>query len=132
MTTYAKRGAYGGAIHNGIDLVSGFGSPIFAIGSGVVLASGNNAGFGNWVAIKHDAGGGMVSVYGHMISPTPLRIGGAVTTDSIVGYEGNTGNSTGAHLHLSLYKDFFTYLNPKNNQLYFNYANGSVNPLDYL
>ena len=132
MTSYAKRGAYGGAIHNGIDIVDGFGSSIHPIGSGTVLASGFNKGFGNWVAIQHEAGGGMVSVYGHMMQGTSVRIGTTVTTDSTIGFEGSTGTSTGSHLHLSLYKVFFTYINPKNNQLYFNYADGSVNPLDYL
>ncbi len=130
MTSYARRGAYGGSPHSGIDVVSGFGSPIHSIGTGEVLASGFNNGFGNWVAIKHD--GGMVSVYAHMQSPTPLRIGMFVTTDSVVGVEGSTGNSTGSHLHLSLYRDFFTYLNPKNGQLNFNYFDGTVNPLDYM
>ena len=132
MTAYARRGAYGGAIHNGRDVTSGCGSSIYSIGSGVVLASGFNSGFGNWIAVQHDAGGGMVSVYGHMVRGTSLNNGTRVTTDTVLGYEGTTGSSTGCHLHLSLYKDFFTYINPKNNQLYFNYANGSLNPLDYL
>lgn len=132
MTPYARRGAYGGAIHNGIDIVSGCGSPIYAIGSGMVLASGYNNGFGNWVAVKHDSGGGMVSIYGHMIQGTNRSIGVSVTTDTVIGYEGSTGTSTGCHVHLSLYRDFFTYINPKNGQLYFNYADGSVNPLDYV
>ncbi len=131
MTVYAKRGAYGGAIHNGVDIANGCGNSIYAIGSGTVIASGNNAGFGNWIAIKHDAGGGMVSIYGHMVRGTTLTNGTKVTTDSVLGYEGTTGTSTGCHVHLSLYKDFFTYNNPKNGQLYFNYANGSVSPLDY-
>lgn len=132
MTSYAKRGAYGGAIHNGRDAVSGCASPIYAIGTGVVLASGFNNGFGNWVAVKQDGGGGMVSLYGHMVRGTTLPNGTPVTTDTVLGFEGTTGTSTGCHLHLSLYKDFFTYINPKNNQLYFNYADGSVSPMDYV
>lgn len=132
MTSYAKRGAYGGAIHNGADYVSGYGSPIHPIGSGVVLASGFNSGFGNWVAVKHEAGGGLVSVYGHMQAPTIMKQGAKVDHSSTLGFEGTTGNVTGSHVHLSLYKDFFTYNNPKTNQLNFNYANGSINPLDYI
>lgn len=131
-TSYARRGAYGGAIHNGVDIVSGYGNPIQSIGSGTVLASGNNIGFGNWVAVKHDGGGGMVSVYGHMINSTIVRIGASVDESTVLGFEGSSGNSTGSHLHLSLYRDFFTYINSKNDQLYFNYADGSVNPLDYI
>ncbi|MEX2052950.1 MAG: peptidoglycan DD-metalloendopeptidase family protein, partial [Candidatus Paceibacterota bacterium] len=127
-TTYARRGAYGGAPHNGIDFASGLGTPIRSIGSGAILTSGFNSGFGNWVAVRHD--NGLVSVYAHMGSPTGLANSTPVSNSSIIGYEGSTGNSTGSHLHLSLYRDFFTYL--KNDQLYFNYFDGTLNPLDYL
>lgn len=129
-TAFSRRGIYGGAPHNGIDIASGLGSSIYPVASGNVLASGFNTGWGNWVAIRHV--GGLVSVYAHMRSPTGLSNNTPVTTNSIIGYEGSTGNSTGSHLHLSVYKDFFTYINPKNGQLYFNYFEGSLNPLDYL
>lgn len=130
MTTFAKRGAYGGAPHNGIDMAAGYGSPIKAIGEGEIVANGYNDGFGNWVAIKHP--NNMVSIYAHMSGLSPLKVGTAVKTGEVIGYEGSTGNSTGSHLHLSLYRDFFTYINEKKNQLYFNYFEGSLNPLDYL
>lgn len=130
MTAYARRGAYGGAPHNGVDIASGAGSTIRSIGAGAILASGFNSGFGNWVAVLHDRN--LVSVYAHMRSPSGLANGTPVTAGSIIGYEGSTGNSTGSHLHLSLYRDFFTYINEKNNQLYFNYFDGTLNPLDYL
>jgi len=130
MTAYAKRRAYGGAPHNGIDLVYGLGDGIRPIGSGVVLAASYNVGFGNWVAVRHD--NDMVSVYAHFQAPSGLAVGTKVDTSSVLGYEGRTGNVTGEHLHLSLYRDFFTYINPKNKQLYFNYFEGSVNPLDYI
>lgn len=129
-TTYARRGAYGGAPHNGIDIAAGAGSAIGAIASGTVLTSGFNSGFGNWVAIRHD--NNIVSVYAHMRSPSGLVNGTPVVAGAIIGYEGSTGNSTGSHLHLSIYRDFFTYINDKNGQLYFNYFDGSLNPLDYL
>ncbi|MBI2063004.1 MAG: peptidoglycan DD-metalloendopeptidase family protein [Candidatus Yanofskybacteria bacterium] len=130
MTAYARRGAYGGAPHNGIDIAAGYGTPIRPVASGAILASGFNNGFGNWVAVRHDRG--LVTVYAHMRSPSGLVNGTPVTANSIIGYEGSTGNSTGSHLHLSLYRDFFTYINDKNGQLYFNYFDGSLNPLDYL
>lgn len=130
MTKYARRGAYGGAPHNGIDLVGGYGSPIHPVAGGNILASGFNDGFGNWVAVRHS--GGLVSIYAHMRAPSGLANGLAVSTDDVLGYEGTTGNTTGSHLHLSVYKDFFTYINEKNGQLYFNYFDGSINPLDYL
>ncbi|MBI2063590.1 MAG: peptidoglycan DD-metalloendopeptidase family protein [Candidatus Yanofskybacteria bacterium] len=130
MTAYARRGAYGGAPHNGIDIASGYGTPIRPTASGAILSSGFNNGFGNWVAVRHD--GNLVTVYAHMRSPSGLANGTPVTASSIIGYEGSTGNSTGSHLHLSLYRDFFTYINDKNGQLYFNYFDGSLNPFDYL
>lgn len=128
MTKYAKRGAYGGAPHNGVDIASGKGSAIYSIGRGVILATGFNSGFGNWVAVRHE--NDMVSLYAHLVRPSGLTNGTGVDNNSIIGYEGSTGNSTGSHLHLSLYRDFFTYI--KNNQLYFNYFDGSVDPSDYI
>ena len=134
----SRRKPYGGDIHNGIDLASGCGTPIKAVAAGAVLASGFNDGFGNWVAVRHE--NNIVSVYGHMRSPLGLTHGTKITTNSILGYEGNTGSvfsvrtgpCAGSHLHLSVYKDFFTYINDKNDQLYFNYSKGALNPLDYL
>lgn len=129
-TKYARRGAYGGAPHNGVDLAGGYGTAIRPIANGAILASGFNNGFGNWVAVRHD--GGLVSIYAHLRYASGLTNGTAVSTNDIIGYEGATGNATGSHLHLSLYRDFFTYINDKNGQLYFNYFEGSLNPLDYL
>lgn len=130
MTAYAKRGAYGGAPHNGIDMASGLGTPIKAIGPGKILVSGTNDGWGNWVAILHD--NGLASVYAHLRTPSGLGNGKNVNIGDVIGYEGATGNSTGSHLHLSIYKEFFTFINPRNGQLYFNYFDGTINPLDYL
>ena len=134
-TSYARcnksRGPYGGAPHNGIDLASGYGNPVKAIGDGEIVANGKNDGWGNWVAIKHSPYN-LVSVYGHLSAFEFLQVDTQVKAGQTIGYEGSTGNSTGSHLHLSLYKEFFTYLKEKNGQLYFNYFEGSINPLDYL
>ena len=130
MTKYARRGAYGGAPHNGVDLAAGYGSPIRAIGDGQVIASGLNDGWGNWVAIRHT--NDMVSLYAHMSLPTAHAVGTMVKASDTIGYEGSTGKTTGPHVHLSLYRDFFTYVSDKNGQLYFNYFEGSVNPMDYI
>lgn len=134
-TTYARcnrsSGPYGGAPHNGIDIASGYGTPIKAIGDGEIIANGKNDGWGNWVAIKHPPYD-LVSIYGHMSAFEFLRVGTQVKAGQVIGYEGNTGNVTGSHVHLSIYKDFFTYIREKNGQLYFNYFEGSINPLNYL
>lgn len=129
-TSYARRGAYGGAPHNGVDIAGGMSTAINPVMSGKILASGFNDGFGNWVAVLHD--GGLVSLYGHMRVPSGLSNGTPVSIRDVIGYEGSTGNSTGSHLHLSIYRDFFTYINEKNGQLYFNYFDGTLNPLNYL
>lgn len=130
-TLYARRGAYGGAPHNGIDMASGEGTFIKAVSGGKTIAKGYNDGFGNWAAIQHFDG--LVSLYAHLKSPSFLTVDEEVRAGDIVGYEGSTGNSTGSHLHLSLYYEFFTYINEKkNNQVYFNYFDGTLNPLDYL
>lgn len=133
-TSYARcgssRGPYGGAIHSGIDMSSGFGSPIKVIGDGEVIANGTNDGWGNWVAVKHPPYD-LVSVYGHMSAFEFVRVGTQIKAGDIIGYEGSTGFSTGSHVHLSVYKEFFTYIKEKNGQLYFNYEN-TVNPKDYL
>src|SRR3989344_4726467 len=135
-TSYARcnrsRGPYGGAPHNGLDMAAGYGSQIRAIAEGEIIANGKNDCWGNWVAIKHPNQYNLVSVYAHMSSLSFLRVGTQVTKGQVIGYEGSTGNSTGSHLHLSLYKDFFTFVKDTNGQLYFNYFEGSVNPLDYL
>jgi murein DD-endopeptidase MepM/ murein hydrolase activator NlpD len=128
LTKYARSGAYGGAPHNGIDIAIGYGTPLHPVAEGTVISSGYNDGFGNWIAIRH--ANNIVTIYGHMRAPTTVGNGAQVTTDSVIGYEGKTGNVTGSHVHLSVYKDFFTY--QKNGQFYFNYYEGSLNPLDYL
>ena len=110
-------------------MASGYGSLIRAIGDGEIIANGANSGWGNWIAVKHPPIN-LVSVYGHMSALSPLKVGTQVKAGDIIGYEGATGNATGSHLHLSLYKDFFTYM--KGTELYFNYFDGSVNPDDYM
>ncbi len=135
-TSYARcgrsRGPYGGAPHNGIDMAVGYGSSIYAIADGQIIANGRNDGWGNWVAIQHPNQYNLVSIYSHMSALSFLQVGTQVSAGEVIGYEGNTGNASGSHLHLSIYKDFFTYINEKKDQLYFNYFEGSVNPLDYL
>lgn len=130
MTAFAKRGAYGGAPHNGIDMKAGLGSEIKSIGAGVVLAKGFNNAAGNWVAIRHD--NDLVSVYGHMKAPSLVLAGERVDENTVIGYEGATGFVTGSHLHLSLYHEFFSFIGPKTGQVYFNYWDGSLNPFDYI
>ena len=89
--------------HNGIDIVapSGAGAPIRAAGAGVVVYVGYNHADGNdpaWIVIiAHSAN--LETWYAHMQPRQPVSVGQRVSAGQVIGYEGNTGNSTGAHLH---------------------------------
>jgi len=93
---------YGGYphFHTGIDLVEPFGTPVYAADDGIVALVGNtSSGYGNYVVIAH--AGGLDTLYGHL-STSLVKVGQAVTQGTVVGLEGSTGNSTGAHLHFEL------------------------------
>jgi len=86
--------------HTGIDLVEPFGSPVQAADDGVVaLVGSSSSGYGNYVVIAHS--GGFNTLYGHL-STALVSVGQQVTQGTVVGLEGSTGNSTGAHLHFEL------------------------------
>jgi murein DD-endopeptidase MepM/ murein hydrolase activator NlpD len=100
---YTYKGTYYPHFHGGIDIANGCGTPIYAAGPGVVAASGQplmpwDTGFG--VVINH--GNGIMTWYWHLQPQVVVAPGQAVTSESVVGYEGTTGNSTGCHLHFSV------------------------------
>ncbi len=142
MTKYAARGVYGGKIHNGIDMTSGIGSSVKAAAGGKVVAKGEkscpnytspscNGYWGNWIALQHP--GGLVTLYAHLAQPSKKGVGDEVQSSDIIGYEGSSGNSTGNHLHFSVFTEFFTYRDPRNGDLRISYnAEKTLNPLDYL
>ncbi len=91
-----------GRQHKGIDISSSgiSGKPIVAAQSGTVILAGyNNGGYGNYVMINH--GGGYVTLYGHM-SSYAVSSGQHVSQGQVIGYVGNTGRSTGPHLHFEV------------------------------
>jgi len=90
--------------HQGIDFNPGAGTPIFAIADGVVLQSERSGGFGQHALIEHTINGQrVVSVYAHMTAASsPLVVGQVVEAGDFVGTVGNTGTSTGAHLHFEI------------------------------
>ena len=88
-----------GRLHAGVDLAAGTGSPIRAVAAGTVIASGNEGGYGNCIRIQH--ADGSVSLYGHM-SSLIARKGAKVSAGDQIGREGNTGQSTGPHLHFEI------------------------------
>ena len=88
-----------GRLHAGIDLASGIGSPIRAVTHGTVLSAGWEGGYGRCVRIMH--GDGTVTVYGHLSAIT-VNKGERVASGQRIGREGNTGQSTGPHLHFEV------------------------------
>jgi murein DD-endopeptidase MepM/ murein hydrolase activator NlpD len=88
-----------GALHGGIDLANSIGTPILAASDGVVIAAGPQGGFGNWVKLRHSDG--TVTLYGHL-SSWQVDIGQRVWAGDQIAKMGNTGNSTGPHLHFEV------------------------------
>ena len=94
-------------LHAGIDLAAGGGTPIYAAASGYVQVAGwSNGGYGNYVIIYHGKmsdGNTYSTLYGHMKS-VATSAGKYVKQGELIGYVGSTGNSTGNHLHLEVWK----------------------------
>ena len=91
-----------GRTHNGIDIAGSniYGKPIVATRGGTVIDAGwNSGGYGNYVMINH--GDGFITVYGHM-SSVAAYTGQSVSAGQLIGYVGNSGRSTGPHLHFEV------------------------------
>ena len=91
--------AYGNSGHRGTDIPAPEGTPILAAHSGTVIISGWNNSYGNQVLL--DNGAGLSTRYAHM-TQTAVTAGEAVTAGQVIGYVGNTGDSTGFHLHFEV------------------------------
>ena len=88
-----------GRMHEGIDIANSVGTPIYAADPGKVIFTGRSSGYGNLIRINH--GGGLVTCYGHLKS-FAVSSGQYVDRGQLIGYMGNTGNSTGPHLHFEV------------------------------
>lgn len=87
--------------HTGTDYAAAAGTPVRAIGDGVVIFAGRKGGYGNVVDIRHR--NGMVSRYGHMRNfATGIKPGTRVSMGNTIGYVGMTGWATGPHLHFEI------------------------------
>ena len=88
-----------GRMHKGIDIAVPSGTPVRAAAAGTVYVGSDPGGYGTFIIIDH--GNGVVTVYGHLTSVAvgdATRVGGG----SVVAYSGNTGRSTGPHLHFEV------------------------------
>jgi murein DD-endopeptidase MepM/ murein hydrolase activator NlpD len=86
--------------HTGVDLMSETGDDkVFSVKPGVVVMSEFHPQYGNTVVVRHS--NGVESLYAHM-AQLLVKVGDKVTTDNVLGYIGNTGFSTGKHLHFEI------------------------------
>lgn len=101
QTESAKK-LYKTGFHNGTDFRAPIGTPVYAAEDGNVFAVGNNGRvqYGKFIVIKH--GNNLATLYGHL-SRQVVQSGDSVKKGDIIGYSGNTGYSTGPHLHLTVY-----------------------------
>lgn len=117
------------SFHNGIDFGIKSGTPVKAAADGVVKAIGNNGkyAYGKWIAVDHQ--NGLITLYAHF-SGYAVSIGQKVTRGMTIGYSGNSGFSTGPHLHFTIYaaSTFST------EQKWYGLLplGGSINPMGYL
>jgi|TARA_B110000261_G_scaffold149598_1_gene176378 murein DD-endopeptidase MepM/ murein hydrolase activator NlpD len=87
------------AFHEGIDFSAAHGEPIYATAGGIVVKAGWAGAYGNLVSINH--GGGLQTRYAH-ISKILVKKGDIVKKEDLIAYVGNTGRSTGPHLHYEI------------------------------
>ena len=92
--------------HSGIDIATDYGTPVHAADGGIVHNftmgcswGGGLCGYGRYVVIVH--AGGFTTLYGHL-SSWAVGDGTQVDKDTVIGYEGSTGNSTGPHVHFEI------------------------------
>lgn len=100
--------------HKAIDIANSAGGPILAADSGTVIVAGwpDSSGYGNRVIIDH--GNGFVTLYAHLRT-IQVSVGQTVNRGDVIGQMGNTGRSTGTHLHFEIRQ-----------------GGGLLNPLSYL
>ncbi len=97
---------YGNSGHNGIDLKASVGTPILASESGTIKSEGNSdlvcpgGSYGKWILIEHP--NHLATLYAHL-SFQSIPQGASVNRGQLIGYSGNTGYTTGPHLHFTVY-----------------------------
>ena len=107
-TQFARQNSrhYGGAFHPGVDWGLSTGTKIFSSADGVVIGTGDTdivrscQSWGKWIAVEHR--NGLTTLYAHL-SHISVNEGDRVKSGALIGYSGNTGFSTGPHLHFGVY-----------------------------
>ena len=124
VSTSVAPGGFGSTNHKGVDICNvSYTSSVYAVKSGKVIltnTSGWGGGYGNYVVIDH--GGGLTTLYAHL-SVVKVSQGQTVSQGTVIGVTGNTGASTGPHLHYEVRTT--TVVNGVSKIVY-------QNPLNYL
>jgi murein DD-endopeptidase MepM/ murein hydrolase activator NlpD len=119
---YGNRQLYGITnFHNGIDIPAIYNTPVYSINSGIVKYIGFDAkGYGNYIIILHS--NSIKSLYGHLSENMIVNLGDYVNNGQIISYVGpktlsngiSNGNTTGPHLHFSVFDDIGNTIDPLN------------------
>ena len=107
---FGARSSIRSSAHTGLDIAASTGTPIFAAASGTVTFSGRKGSYGNLLVITHS--NGVQTYYGHC-SKLYVPAGTTVSQGQKIAAVGNTGNSTGPHLHFEIRVNGVAY-NPQN------------------
>ncbi|WP_431611951.1 M23 family metallopeptidase [Chryseobacterium sp. 'Rf worker isolate 10'] len=95
--------------HKGLDIAVAYGSDVRAAAAGTIIFSGQKGGYGNCVIVSH--GNGLATLYGHL-SQLVAKVNDKVKVGQVIAKSGNSGRSTGPHLHYEVHKNN-TPVNPK-------------------
>lgn len=95
--------------HKGLDIAASYGSDVMCAAKGKVIFAGQKGGYGNCVIVDH--GNGLATLYGHL-SQILVKANQEVKVGEVIAKSGNTGRSTGPHLHYEVHKNN-TPINPK-------------------
>lgn len=132
---------YASGTHNGVDFGVAQGTPVKSAASGTVSATGNTdngtcLSYGKWVLVEHP--NGLSTLYAHLSLVKAVK-GQAVNMGEVIGYSGNTGYSTGPHLHLTVYatqgvrvQQYSNSINCKNVTIPIADPKAYLDPMQYL
>ena len=115
MASSAKNGSQAPAeadqmqFYKGLDIAAAYGSDVMCAAQGKVIFAGQKGGYGNCVIVEH--GNGLATLYGHL-SKVLVKANQEVKVGEVIAKSGNTGRSTGPHLHYEVRKNN-TPINPK-------------------
>lgn len=95
--------------HKGLDIAVAYGTPVRCAAAGKVIFAGQKGGYGNCIIVSH--GNGLDTLYGHL-SELLVKANDVVKVNDVIAKSGNTGRSTGPHLHYEVHKNN-TPINPR-------------------